>query len=84
MVIDWARIGARAIRARGRAVGGMWTLTLVALAVGTDLVGLEFQQTLNCLLVLGSLTRGRASRHDLERSREIVGKEEAQVAGNGN
>lgn len=38
-------------------------LTLVALAIGTDLVAFNFQQALDDLLVLSSLRRGRASRH---------------------
>lgn len=45
-------------------IGG-GTLTLVALAVGTYLVGLKFQQTLDGLLVLSSLARRSASRHNL-------------------
>jgi hypothetical protein len=43
--------------------GGYWTLTLVPFTVGTDLVGLEFQQTFDSLLVLSRLARRSASRH---------------------
>lgn len=39
-------------------------LTFVALAIGTRLVRIKFEQTLNDLLVLGGLSRGRTARHD--------------------
>lgn len=41
-------------------------LTLVALAIGTGLVGIEFQQALDHLLVLSSLTRSWTARHGFE------------------
>lgn len=39
-------------------------LTFVALAIGTRLVRIKLEQTLNDLLVLGGLIRGRTARHD--------------------
>lgn len=49
--------------------GGDGAPTFVALAIGANLVGLEFQQTFDRLRILGGLTRGRASRHGaLERN----------------
>jgi hypothetical protein len=37
---------------------------LVALAISTYLIGFDFQQVLDDLLVLSSLGRSRTSRHD--------------------
>lgn len=45
-------------------VGCRRRLTLVSLAVGTGFVGLELEQILDCLLVLGGLARGYTSRHN--------------------
>lgn len=38
-------------------------LTFVALAIGTRFVSIKLEQTLNDLLVLGGLSRGRTARH---------------------
>ena len=45
----------------GQAAGCV--LTFVALAIGTGFVGIEFEQALDDLLVLSSLTGGRTARH---------------------
>lgn len=55
-----------------------WALTLVAFAVGTYLVGLELQQTFYGLLVLGSLARRSASRHNLWATRGLKERKEKQ------
>lgn len=44
-------------------IGRRLGLTLVPLAIGAGLVGVEFQQILDGLLVLGRLIGGSASRH---------------------
>jgi len=44
-------------------------LTFVALAIGTCLVRIKLEQTLNNLLVLGGLIRGRTARHDSSSTR---------------
>jgi hypothetical protein len=48
--------------------------TLVALAVCTDLVRLQFQQVLDRLLVLGSAIRGRTPRHGGSQTIKMGGK----------
>lgn len=62
-------------------------LTLVALAVSAHLIGLKFQQTLDGLLILGSLARGSTSRHNLLATRSDDEKGETmgnpQCAGGG-
>jgi hypothetical protein len=45
-------------------MSGRAQLTLVALAISTYLIGLDFQQVLDDLLVLSSLGRSRTTRHD--------------------
>lgn len=56
-----------AMRTRDFGGGGGEGPTLIALAVGTCLVVIEFQQVLDGLLVLSSLRRGRAARHNHSR-----------------
>ena len=51
---------------RRRGKWGKWVrLTLVALAISANFVGFKFKQTLNGLLILGSLTRSSTARHNL-------------------
>lgn len=54
--------------------------TLVALAICTDLVRLQFQQILDRLLILGSAIRGRAPRHG--RSKTMNGWESLRCGDN--
>lgn len=69
----------------GEGGGAKGPLTLIALAVGTYLVAIEFQQILDCLLILGSLGGSRTSRHEHGRCEERnaegrrVGGEEDEV-----
>jgi hypothetical protein len=55
-------------------------LTLVALAVSTHFIGLKFQQTFDSLLILGSLARGSASRHNPLATRSDDEKGETMAA----
>ena len=56
------------------AEGRSFWLTLVPLAIGADLVRIEFQQILDGLLVLGRLIGSSASRHSEVREECGVGR----------
>lgn len=63
------------IQGRGRSISAGSRLTFIALAIGTCLVELEFEQVLDGLLVLSSLGWRRASRHHSGREQSTGDRE---------